>query len=720
MNTDSGSRGTLIAILFALFAAIAFGLVAFFSLGSADSQVGLGWYLFSYAAGITMIVLPCTLPLAFVIVPLSMGKGPVKGLMIALFFGLGVAITLSMYGVIAAIVGQVAVKGIGAPLELVKNWLYFVAGIMAYLFALGQLGLIKARMPSYTGAFPGFIQKQQDILKALLLGLFLGNIGIGCPHPATPFILGRIAVSGDIFYGWLLFFVHAIGRILPLIFLAILGVLGVNALSSLVKHKDKIERATGWGMVFVAAFILVLGLFSHDWWVLSGMHTYLESLTREEVFLGRVSEQIGGEVVHAHGIPPASATGLMGLPLWLGTWVMLALWIIPMFWSYLKRKKEVAALAEAEQAPEKKLLRSTFWNIVSFSLLLTLVFGQLLPSRFLASTMADHHGEGGHMMEDGHREHGGVSLHEETDVRSGPNSRLTATPSSPLVATPARLEFFIHNLPSGEGILSGALEVNHEKRIHVIGVRQDLNEFFHIHPEADPASANFSIDYAFSAPGEYKLWSDFKYDGVAHVVGHPLLGVSGEGPTSSTARNFSPQRIVDGYLVNIHHETLVLGENQIAFEIKDSNGELVELDNYLGAAMHLAIISDDLTQFVHAHPDEGMEMGGHDHAGGLIPVARADVGHGHSDVLAQANFHTAFEKKGEYRAFAQFRPKGAVLEPDEALTAAFWIRVADAPQASPSAIWWRNLLVSLVAIIALSWVVKRYITVEAKPVGQTK
>ncbi|MBI4994786.1 cytochrome C biogenesis protein, partial [Candidatus Peregrinibacteria bacterium] len=278
-----GNKSKILVALFGagLLVVIVIGLLWFF-VGGVGAPVGFGWYLFSFTAGLTMIVLPCTLPLAFVIVPLSMGKGPVKGLGIALSFGIGVALTLSLYGVIAAIIGEVAIGTLGAPLELVKNWLYFIAGAFAYLFALGELGLIKVRMPTYSGAAPAFIQKQQDYLKALLLGLFLGNIGVGCPHPATPVILTRIAASGDVLYGWLLFFTHAVGRILPLILLAILGILGVNALKWLVARKDKIERATGWGMVFVAAFILVLGLFTHDWWVHSGQHTLLEEVTQEE------------------------------------------------------------------------------------------------------------------------------------------------------------------------------------------------------------------------------------------------------------------------------------------------------------------------------------------------------------------------------------------------------------------------------------------------------
>lgn len=342
MESSGRTKGILAGTAVTLAAAIVFGLIWFFFLGP-TSPVGLGWYFFSFAAGLTMIVLPCTLPLAFVIVPLSMGKGAGKGFGIAVAFGLGVALTLSAYGVVAAIVGEVFIGAFGAPLEAVKNWLYFIAGLFAYLFSLGEIGLIRFRMPSFTGAAPAFIQRRGDYLKAALLGLFLGNIGVGCPHPATPVILTRIAASGDIFYGWLLFFIHAVGRILPLLLLAILAILGVNALAWLIARKDKIERATGWGMVFVSAFILVLGLFTHDWWVFSGQHTLLEELTGEERVLGIIIQRFNfAGLPHGHGLPAGS--GLFGLPLALGNWVLVGLWILPIWWYVLKKKRELAAL----------------------------------------------------------------------------------------------------------------------------------------------------------------------------------------------------------------------------------------------------------------------------------------------------------------------------------------------------------------------------------------
>ena len=318
----------------------------------------MGWYLFSFAAGLTMIVLPCTLPLAFVIVPLSMGKGIVKGLGMALSFGVGVTMMLSVYGVLAALAGKAGLDLMGAQVEDIKNWVYFIAGIFAYIFALAEIGLVKFRMPSYTGSAPDFIQKRKDFAKAFLLGLFLGNIGVACPHPATPLILIEIATSADVFYGWSMFFVHAIGRVLPLLLLAVLGVLGVNGLNWLVARKDKIERASGWAMVFVAGFILTLGLFTHDWWTNSGQHNLLERVTQEKWFTGQINAQLETEVPHAHGLK-LNAVGIFGQPAEWGNWVVVFLWALPFWWTYRRERKRVLGTPALRiQKLEQQLMRA--------------------------------------------------------------------------------------------------------------------------------------------------------------------------------------------------------------------------------------------------------------------------------------------------------------------------------------------------------------------------
>jgi suppressor of ftsI len=329
-------RNWLIGATLFVAAAIVFGVLYLFVIAPSVPSGNVGWFLFSFATGLTMIIMPCTLPLAFVIVPLSMGKGLVRGLGMAVAFGLGIALTLSMYGIAAALLGGVAIDALGADLESIKNWVYFVAGTFAFLFALSEIGLLNVHMPTYTGAAPAFIQKRQEILKAFFLGLFLGNVGVGCPHPATPLILIEIASSGDVFYGWLMFLIHAIGRILPLLLLAFLAILGVNGLNWLMARKATLERVTGWAMVFVAGFILTLGLFSHDWWVNSGIHSALETLTQESKFNTLINDTLGTNVAHVHGLE--TGAGLFGLPLSWGSLFLVTVWLIPIWWWYFRKK----------------------------------------------------------------------------------------------------------------------------------------------------------------------------------------------------------------------------------------------------------------------------------------------------------------------------------------------------------------------------------------------
>lgn len=334
-------RNWLIASTLIVAAAIIFGLLYLFVIAPSIPNQNVGWFLFSFATGLTMIIMPCTLPLAFVIVPLSMGKGLVRGLGMALAFGLGIALTLSLYGIVAALLGNVALDALGVGLEGIKNWVYFVAGTFALVFALSEIGLLNIHMPTYTGAAPAFIQKRQEILKAFFLGLFLGNVGVGCPHPATPLILIEIASSGDVLYGWLLFLIHAIGRILPLLLLAFLAILGVNGLNWLMERKATLERVTGWAMVFVAGFILTLGLFSHDWWVNSGIHSALETFTQESKFNALINDTLGTNVAHLHGLE--TGEGLFGLPLGLGSYFLVLVWLIPIWWWYIRKRKALYA-----------------------------------------------------------------------------------------------------------------------------------------------------------------------------------------------------------------------------------------------------------------------------------------------------------------------------------------------------------------------------------------
>ena len=88
-------------------AGILISVILFGFIYLATTPAATATYLLSFAGGISNIVLPCTLPLVFIIVPLAMVAGSTrKGIVMTLLFGLGLVITLSIYGAVIAQLGK--------------------------------------------------------------------------------------------------------------------------------------------------------------------------------------------------------------------------------------------------------------------------------------------------------------------------------------------------------------------------------------------------------------------------------------------------------------------------------------------------------------------------------------------------------------------------------------------------------------------------------------
>jgi len=367
-----------------------------------------------------------------------------------------------------------------------------------------------------------------------------------------------------------------------------------------------------------------------------------------------------------------------------------------------------------------------FWFLVTFSLLLVVTFVFYLPTRFERNFLRE---EAGHMLPEEmdmmhEDEHGGAVFHEEGEVTQGLAVNLNVIPVPVLAGSSTQLDFFVNEKPNTIPVPFSQIEIDHTKLMHVIGVRSDLNEFFHIHPEP-LESGIFTIPYVFSSPGTYKLWSEVKKDGVIHSFGHPLFDVQGEGERESKQVSFERNVVVGGYQVSLElAEPVGKGhEHDLSFDVHTLQGSEVTLENYLGVPMHLAVIKDDLTQFIHTHPEEG------DHHGfQLIQEAWANGDHAHPDVVEDeaVNFHVTFPEAGLYKVFAQFRPEGISLPEDKSLVASFWIKVEESslpsqaqdhhestqlkPLQSPA--WWFLLAVSLALILLLSLAIHKFITVK--------
>jgi len=287
----------------------------------------------AYTSGLSMILLPCTLPAVFVIVPLSLGRSYRRGLAMALLFGLGLTVTITVYGVAVAWLGRILY------LDTVTLLMWLIAALAAYIFGLSELGLIPWRPPSYAGELPGAIQQRGDYLKAFAMGLLLGNAGIGCPNPAFYVLLTYIAGSGSLATGAVYGLVHGIGRATPLLALSILAIVGVNATGWLLSKRERVERLVGWGLVGFGGLMIPKGyLFGHAFWEESVVHKVWNSL---------VHLVLGANIAESADVERALGDMAVHDP-WLlyGPWAVIALLIaVPILWNDWKRAGARGTLA---------------------------------------------------------------------------------------------------------------------------------------------------------------------------------------------------------------------------------------------------------------------------------------------------------------------------------------------------------------------------------------
>lgn len=275
--------------------------------------------LLSFTGGISNIILPCTLPLVFIIVPLAMAaSGAKKGLIMTGLFGLGLIITLAVYGAAIAQVGEFL------GLDNATRIMYAIAGIASVLFGLSELKLIKFKLPSYMGT-PKFMENRGDYTKIFFLGLLLGNAGIGCPNPITYIILIFAATSGDWLQGAFLMGINGLGRVVPLLLMSVLGILGVNAMGGLTKRIESIRRLTGWALLILGMFIILNGTFGHLWYEGGIFHEGVNGL-----LMASGGKMIGEADVEAEEFEEEVPYHE------LGPWINLVVTIPPVFWYWKK------------------------------------------------------------------------------------------------------------------------------------------------------------------------------------------------------------------------------------------------------------------------------------------------------------------------------------------------------------------------------------------------
>jgi uncharacterized cupredoxin-like copper-binding protein len=252
-----------------------------------------------------------------------------------------------------------------------------------------------------------------------------------------------------------------------------------------------------------------------------------------------------------------------------------------------------------------------------------------------------------------------------------------AEPNEINAGTPAVLAFTVKDR---QGAIVKDLPIVHEKPMHLLIVSKDLAEFYHIHPEQSE-DGSYRVTHTFPNGGDYKLYADFTPKDSKQVVEQIDVKVVGaERAKVALVPDQKLEKTVDGLRVVLKPDAEIKAgqELMLNFQAFDaaSGKPATNLENYLGELAHFVIISEDMKDFVHAHPmskSEHQQMSGGGHAGMKMGDKKGDDhnadNHSHSGLegvttkesASEVSAHTAFPRTGLYKVWAQFRRGGRVI-----------------------------------------------------------
>lgn len=210
------------------------------------------------------------------------------------------------------------------------------------------------------------------------------------------------------------------------------------------------------------------------------------------------------------------------------------------------------------------------------------------------------------------------------------------SPTSVAAGKTTNLKMMIHG---ADGKMIKEFAVVHEQKLHLILVRDGLDQFAHLHPEVD-SMGNITTAYTFPTGGTYRLYADHQAVGGSPSTAIAEVKVAGEAPPIPALKTDVPGKVKGDRLdAAVSISGLKSGsETTIRFEITDPAGTPVkDLQPYMGAMGHLVVISQDGKRYVHAHPSEDKESA--------------------TNVVA---FQAHFMQDGLYKGWGQFKRQGQV------------------------------------------------------------
>ncbi len=211
-------------------------------LEDALTEGGFVWFALLFLLGLSLNLTPCVFPMLGVTVSIfgARRKEPLpKVLMHAVAYVLGIAVTYSALGVVAALTGGLFGAALQNPLVNVGM------GVLLIALSFSMFGLYELQAPGWV------MDRLGGADTTSVLGIFLSGLGVGiiaapCVGPVVVGVLAVVAQKASVPFGFQTMFTLSIGLGFPYLFLA--------AFSNLIQT---LPRSGGW-MVWVKKLFGVL------------------------------------------------------------------------------------------------------------------------------------------------------------------------------------------------------------------------------------------------------------------------------------------------------------------------------------------------------------------------------------------------------------------------------------------------------------------------------
>ena len=203
-----------------------------------------------FFGGLALNLTPCVYPL----IPITIGYfgGQSEGrtgklFVLGLLYVLGMSITYSVVGVVTALSG--AVFG-----TLMQNS-FVIAGIalVFILLSLSMFGMYEFKLPDSWVMKAG--GAQGGLFGAFFMGLTMGIVAAPCIGPFVLGLVTYVAAKGDAFFGFIMFFVLALGLGTPYLFLALFSG-KIKNLPRAGFWMEAVKHIFGWVLIGMAVYFL--------------------------------------------------------------------------------------------------------------------------------------------------------------------------------------------------------------------------------------------------------------------------------------------------------------------------------------------------------------------------------------------------------------------------------------------------------------------------------